>query len=170
MVFDYNSFPLSFVWFSTPSYEQLPPTSCPIHRRRRSDSTDELSRVGGVYTQFATIGGDSFDESEQICQQRIGVASCRRYKHTRRQSWPSLQFPVLLSYWGWWQDDIMTSLLNKLSISIKIHVVKPLWSLVSFQIVDRILRQSSWDSCELCSHRRRRRDSSRRLRRVGGEY
>jgi len=26
-------------------------------------------------------------------------------------------------------DDIMTSLLKKLSLSIKIHVVKPLWSL-----------------------------------------
>jgi len=26
-------------------------------------------------------------------------------------------------------DDIMTSLLKKLSISIKIHVVKPVWSL-----------------------------------------
>ena len=26
-------------------------------------------------------------------------------------------------------DDIMASLLKKLSISIKIHVVKPLWSL-----------------------------------------
>ena len=44
---------------------------------------------------------------------------------------PVYNFLVLLSYWGWWQsDDIMTSLLKKLSISIKIHVVKPLWSLV----------------------------------------
>jgi len=35
-----------------------------------------------------------------------------------------------------------------------------LWSLVSFQIVDRIHRQSSWASCRLCSHRRRRRDKT----------
>jgi len=37
-------------------------------------------------------------------------------------------------------DDIMTSFLKKLSTLIKFHVVKPLWSLVSFQIVDRIRR------------------------------
>jgi len=37
-------------------------------------------------------------------------------------------------------DDIM---LNKLSISIKIHVVKPLVCLVSFQIVDRIRRHTA---------------------------
>ena len=59
----------------------------------------------------------------------------------------------------------MTSLLKKLSISktLKIHVVKPLWSLqlVSFQIVDRIRRQSSWASWEFCSHRRSRHDATR---------
>ena len=38
--------------------------------------------------------------------------------------------------------------------------------LFSFQIVDRIRRQSSWASCELCSHRRCPRDSTRQLRRV----
>jgi len=39
--------------------------------------------------------------------------------------------------------------------------------LVSFQIVDRIRGQSSWASCELCSHRRHLCDktvSSRRRR------
>jgi len=30
--------------------------------------------------------GDSLDESEQICQQRSRVASCRRRERTRRQS------------------------------------------------------------------------------------
>jgi len=41
-------------------------------------------------------------------------------------------------------DDIMTSLLKKLSISIKIRVIKRYGvCLVSFQIVDRIRRQSS---------------------------
>ena len=31
--------------------------------------------------------------------------NCRQCERTRQQSytWPSLQFPVLLSYWGWWQ-------------------------------------------------------------------
>ena len=66
-------------------------------------------------------------------------------------------------------DEIMTSLFKNLSISIKIGVIKrQVVCLVSFQIVDRIRRQSSWASCELCSHRRRRRDktvSSRRRRR-----
>ena len=40
-------------------------------------------------------------------------------------------------------------------------------AMFSFQIVGRIRRQSSWASCELCSHRRRRRDATRQLRRVG---
>jgi len=49
-------------------------------------------------------------------------------------------------------DDIMTSLLKKLSISIKIGVIKRYGvSLVSFQIVDRIRQQSSWASCD-CVH------------------
>ena len=55
----------------------------------------------------------------------------------------------------------MTSLLKQLSISIKIGVIKCYGvCLVSFQIVDWIRRQSSWASCELCSHRRRRRDKT----------
>ena len=80
-------------------------------------------------------------------------------------------------------DDIMTSLLKKLSIFIKIGVIKRYGvCFVSFKIVDRIRRQSSWASCELCSHRRRdkcfvasavcthrrhrRRDETRQFRRV----
>jgi len=63
-------------------------------------------------------------------------------------------------------DDTMTSLLKKV-INID-HVVKPLLSLFGqFTNCDRIRRQSSWASCELCSHRRRRHDSTRQLRRVG---
>jgi len=51
-------------------------------------------------------------------------------------------------YWSLLQHDVMmSSLLKKLTISIKIHVVKQLWSLARFQI-DRIRRQSSWSSCE----------------------
>jgi len=43
------------------------------------------------------------------------VESRRRCERTRWQLWPSLQFSVLLNYWGWWliSDDIMTSLLKK---------------------------------------------------------
>ena len=40
-----------------------------------------------------------------------------------------------------------------------------LWSLFSFQIVNRIRRQSSSASCELCSHRRR--DATKQFRHVG---
>jgi len=63
--------------------------------------------------------------------------------------------------------------LKKLSISIKTGVIKHYGvCLVSFQIVDQIRPQSSWASCELCSHRRRRRDktvpSCRRTRCVLG--
>ena len=66
-------------------------------------------------------------------------------------------------------DDIMTSLLKKLSIFIKIGVIKRYGvCLASFQIVDRIRRQSSSASCELCTHRRR--DETRQFRRVGGVY
>jgi len=121
-------------------------------------------RVGGVYT-FATSWWStvsSLDESEQICKQRSRVASCRRC---------SVNTPVgsrdsvynFLGCWAievgdkWRQCDIMTSLLKETSISIKIHVIKPLARpMFSFQIVDRICRQSSWASCELCSHGRRR--------------
>ena len=84
------------------------------HRRRRHDSTVELSRVGGANAPVGSSG--PFHNFLRCCW----VAS----------------------------DDIVTSLLKKLSISIKIHVVKPLG--VSFQIVDGIRRKSSWASCELC--------------------
>ena len=73
-------------------------------------------------------------------------------------------------------DDIMMSLLKKLSIFIKIGVIKRYGvCLVSFKIVDRICRQSSWASCELCSHRRpvcihRRRDETQQFCSVGGVY
>ena len=40
------------------------------HSRRRRDATAELSRVGGVYG-IRSLVGDSFDESEQICQPRV---------------------------------------------------------------------------------------------------
>jgi len=66
--------------------------------------------------------------------------------------------------------ELLTSLLKKLSISIKIHTVKLLWSLtISFQIVDGIrlygIRRRELVS-NSCTHRRRRRDLTRRLSRV----
>jgi len=53
--------------------------------------------------------GDSLDESEQICQKRSRVASCRRRKRTGQPSWPSLQF---LCYWAevgdkWRHNDVI---------------------------------------------------------------
>jgi len=60
------------------------------------------------------------------------VESRRRCECTRRQSWPSLQFPVLLSYWvlrlvtiKWRHNEVVV---EKGTISIKIHVIKQLRS------------------------------------------
>jgi len=69
-------------------------------------------------------------------------------------------------------DDIMTSLLKKLQISIKIHVVKPLWTGVCYSVwsVSKLSTDPSAvvvSYCEFCSHRRRRRYSTRQLSRVG---
>jgi len=63
---------------------------------RRLNCRVEMSQRRCVWN--SQLVGDSLDESEQICQQRSLVASCRRCKHSRRQSWPSLQFPALLSH------------------------------------------------------------------------
>jgi len=61
------------------------------------------------------------------------------------------------------------SLLKKLSISMKIGVIKRYGvCLFSFQIVDRMRRQSSSASCQLCSHRRRDKTVSSRRRCVLG--
>jgi len=68
------------------------------HRRRRRDSTVELSRVGGVNAPSAVV--TQFTISCAVELLRLVTS-----------------------------DDIMTSVLKKLSISIKIHVVKPLWGL-----------------------------------------
>jgi len=40
------------------------------HGRRRRDATVELSRVGYVFRNSQLVG-DSLDESEQICKQRV---------------------------------------------------------------------------------------------------
>ena len=109
----------------TKSYTQCTPPrrlNCWVELRRRCVHNSQLV-------------GDSLDESEQICQQRSRVASCRRYERTRRQSWPSLQFSVLLSYWGWavsqlhkWghNDVIVEKVIN--IVHNHVSLVKPLCS------------------------------------------
>jgi len=73
------------------------------HRRRRRDSTVELSCIGGV-SRFAT----SWRQFRQVwtnlppAKSSCVVLAVWTHQFTL--------FPVLLSYWGWWQDDIMTSL------------------------------------------------------------
>ena len=104
------------------------------HRRRRRDSTVELSRVGGVN---APVG--SLDQvSNFLCCWAIEVGDKWRYNH----------------------------IIDEKVISIDQNS-RSETAMFSFQIVDRIRQQSSWDSCELCSHRWRRRDSIRQLSRVG---
>ena len=129
------------------------------HRQRRRDET-VLSR------------------RRQRCEHNSQLAHddcrCRRIrsailKLTKQTPW-RLITPISIDIYNFFNNDvIMSSLLKKLSIPIKTHLVKRYGvCLVSFQIVDRIRRQSSWASCELCSHRRRRHDktvSSRRRRR-----
>ena len=118
-----------------------PPTptrlNCPVDSRRRCTSQ---------------LVGDSLDESEQIRQQRIRVASCRRRERTRRQSWIVILFtiiPVLSSYWGWCQMTTMTPLL-KFNIDQNSRSQTAMVS-VSNCRPNRIRRQS-WASCEFCSH------------------
>jgi len=91
------------------------------HRRRRLNCRVKSRRRCVHNSQLV---GDSLHESEQICQQRSRVASCRRRERTRQQSWQftiscAVELRLVKS------DDILTSLLKKLSISIKILVV---WS------------------------------------------
>ena len=122
------------------------------HRRRRRDETVLSRRVGGVYmnSQLAhATTADGFDRQFGNWPNRL--------HSVWRTTWILIDTDKFFN-----SDDIMTSLLQKLSIFIKIGVIKRYGvCLVSFKIVDRIRRQSSWASCELCSHRRRQR----RLRR-----
>jgi len=126
---------LFYLWSLLKFRISLKPNAHRWRRRRRSDSADELSRVGVVNAPV----GSRDPIYNFLCCWATGVVT---------------------------SDDIMTSLLiKKLSISIKIHVLKPLWSLFcQFPNVDRIRQQSSWASCEFCSHCRR--DATRQLSHV----
>jgi len=59
-------------------------------------------------------------------------------------------------------SDIIVEKVINIDQNSRSQTARPMFS---FQMVDRIRRQSSWASCELCSHRRRRRDAIRQLRR-----
>ena len=95
--------------------------------------------------------GDSLNDSEQICQQRSWVASCRRCEYSRRQLWVVSQITISCTV------EPITVLLGYWSRS------KPLWSRpyvwsVSKLLIESVGMQSSY---EFCSHRRRRRDATR---------
>jgi len=133
------------------------------HRRCRRDETVLSRCVGGVYMNS-----------------QLAHEDCRRTRSTiwklaKQTPYSGLTTWILIDIDNFFNsDDIMTSLLKKLSIFIKSGVIKRYGvCLVSFKIVDRIRRQSSSASCELLSHRRRRRDktvSSRRRCVLGSSY
>jgi len=70
----------------------------------------------------------------------------------------------------------MSSLLKKLSVSIKIHVVKTQKQTQTQSVwpVSKLSTESVGSRRELvansCTHRRRRRDATKQFRRVGGVY
>jgi len=106
--------------------------------------------------------GDSLDESEQIGRQRNRVASCRRCEPSAVVTQFTISCTVeLLSLVT--SDDVMTSLLKSYQYRSKFTYSQT--AMLSFQIVDRIRRQSSSASCEFSTHRRRRlrRDATRQL-------
>jgi len=87
----------------------------PTHRRRRRDSTVELSRVGGVTYVNAPVGS-----RDPVCNNSRAVKLLRLVT----------------------SDDIMTSLLKKLSTSIKIGEMKPLWIMESVWSVSNLSTES----------------------------
>ena len=115
-----------------------------------------------VCKEFAT--GDSLHEPEQIYRQRSRVVSCWRCERTRRQSWPcAIELLRLVT-----SDGIMTPLLKKLSISIKVHVLKPLCSVSKLSTSTDSVGSSRELIANSCTrHRRRRRDTTRQLSLVG---
>jgi len=60
----------------------------------------------------------------------------------------------------WWHNDVVVEKVIHIDQNSPCQTAMES-VLISFQIVDRIRRQSSGASCELCSHRRRRRDATR---------
>ena len=156
------------------------------NRRRRRDETVESRRVVGVctlptrrncfvasasavWTQFATTA-DGFGRQFGNWPNRLCL--CLFLCLT---TWILIDTDNFFN-----SDDIMTSLFKKLSILIKIGVIKRYGvCLVSFKIVNRIRRQSSRIVCTpptptrqnsvvasaVCTHRRRESTVSSRRRR-----
>ena len=105
-----------------------------------------------VWTQFAT-SSRRLPTANRFCWQ---FGNWPNRLHSCLTTWILIDIDNFYN-----DDDIMTSLLTKLSISIKIGVIKRYGvCLASFQIVGWIRRQSSWASCEFCSHRRRWHDKT----------
>jgi len=86
--------------------------------------------------------------------------------------------PILINIDNFFNNDIiMSSLLKKLSVSIKIHVVKQTQKQTQTQSVwpvSKLSIESVGSRRELvansCTHRRRRRDATKQFRRVGCVY
>jgi len=142
-----------------PNAQYTPPTptrrNCFVVSRRRRRCVHEFATT----CSSRRLPTDSIDNMETGQTDCVCVCFC-----VCLTTWILIDTDNLFN-----SDDIMTSLFKKLSIFIKIGVIKRYGvCLVSFKIVDRIRLQSSSASCELCSHRRRRGDktvSSRRRRR-----
>jgi len=111
----------------------------PTHRRCRRDSTVEWNRVSGVDVN-APVGSRDPVYNFLYCW-AIEVGD------------------------KWRHNDIMVEKI--INIDQNSCCQTAIESLASFQIVDRIRRQSSWASGQFCAHPRRRRDLTRQLRRVG---
>ena len=110
---------------------------CPIHTADADETQLSSWVASAVCTEFATIVADSFDEPGQIfAGSEIGSRRPAVYISCAVEPIIVRLLRLVTS------NDTMTSLLKKLSISIKIH------AMFSFQIVNRIRRQSSWTSCE----------------------
>jgi len=118
------------------------------------------------------------------------VASCWRCEHTRRQSWPNLQFPVLTTD-KWRHNDVIVENIVKKFTNITLHsrfeclqtcsvicyVISYFYS-IGCRIVNLVtaigcvhIAESVGSRRELvvnsCTHRRRRRDATKQFRRVG---
>ena len=143
---------------------------------RRRDSTVELSRIGNVYG----TRNYSWRQSQRVwtnlptAKFESWVASCRRCERTRRQSWSvynflccwasrsyAIELVTMLSAYN------VTSLLKKLPVSLRIHVVNR-----HVQFLNCPLNPSAFvvSYCKFSTHRRAaptptRRDSTVESRR-----
>jgi len=110
-----------------------------VEQRRRADPATFSHVFNPIHTAGATQ-----------CELR------RWYERSRRQSRPGLQFPVLLSYYSSLITNMVRSvtsdvIVEQKCISVDQNSRSQTTAVFSFQIVDRIRRQSSWASCD-CVH------------------